>query len=97
MNTMSKMGQLSGETAEIVQRKVDQGLYADAESAVAEAVRLLDEYDREEALLAKFQVGIDELERGEGIPWNEEAKQRILREGRAAYERGDSPDPDVCP
>lgn len=88
---------VSQETAEIIQRKVDQGLYVDAGSAVAEAMRLLDEYDSDRDLRAKLQVAIDELERGEGIPWNDETKQRILREGRAAYERGDMPDPDVCP
>ncbi|HYP60991.1 MAG TPA: hypothetical protein VEQ36_11240 [Thermomicrobiales bacterium] len=94
---MSVTINVSEETAEMVQRKVDQGLYPDLETAWAEAARLLDEYDREEALLSKLQVGLDQLERGEGIPWNEETKQRILREGRAAYERGDIPDPDVCP
>jgi len=94
---MSVTINVSEETAEMVQRKVDQELYPDLETAWAEAARLLDEYDREEALLSKLQVGLDQLERGEGIPWNEETKQRILREGRAAYERGDIPDPDVCP
>jgi antitoxin ParD1/3/4 len=95
---MNKTIQLSDETIEILQRKIDQGLYADAETAVAEAVRRLNDKDHDdEALLDKLQIGINELERGDGIPWNEETKQRILREGRAAYERGDLPDPDVCP
>ena len=94
---MSKTVQLSGETAEIVQRKVDQGLYADAESAVAEAVRLLDEQDELLALRAKIQVGLDQVERGDLIPFNDETRRRIIQEGRAKYERGDPLNPDVCP
>ena len=94
---MTKLVPVSAEIAAIIERKVDQGLFENAESAVAEAVRRLDDGDEcDEALLAKLQIGIDELERGEGMPWNDETKQRIVREGRAAYERGDLPNPDVC-
>ena len=91
---MSKLIEVSDETAAIIERKVQQGLFPDAESAIAEAIQYLD--DRR-ALDAKLQVGLDELERGLGIPWNEETKRRILRDGRAAYERGEAPDPDVSP
>lgn len=94
---MTKLVPVSAEIAAIIERKVDQGLFENAESVVAEAVRRLDDGDEcDEALLAKLQIGIDELERGEGMPWNDETKQRIVREGRAAYERGDLPNPDVC-
>jgi len=95
--TMSKTVQIANETAEIIQRTVDQGLFPDPETAFAEAVRLLDELEDDHELRARLQVVLDEFARGKAIPWNEETKQHILREGREAHERGDLPDPDVCP
>ena len=94
---MSKTIEISEEVAAIVQQKVERGLYPDAGAAIAEAIRLLDEHDELVALRAKIQVGLDQAARGEVIPWNEETKLRIIREGREAYERGDPIDPDVCP
>ena len=94
---MSLTIEISEEDAALVQQKVEQGLYPDAAAALAEAIRLLDEHDELIALRARVQVGLDQMERGEVIPWNEETRQRIIREGREAYERGDPIDPDVYP
>jgi putative addiction module CopG family antidote len=94
---MRKTIEISEDAAALVQQKVDQGLYPDASAAIAEALRLLDEHDELLALRSRIQVGLDQMERGETIPWNDETKQRIIREGREAYERGDPIDPDVCP
>ena len=94
---MNRTIEISEEDAALVQQKVEQGLYPDAAAVIAEAIRLLDQHDELLALRAKIQVGLDQMERGEVIPWNEETKQRIIQEGREAYERGDPIDPDVCP
>lgn len=94
---MSVTVQISEETAEIIQRKVEQGLYADTETALAEAARLLDELDLDPNLVAQIQIGIDQAERGDVYPWNDETKQRIIREGSAKYERGDPIKRDVRP
>lgn len=94
---MSVTIKIAQETADLFQRKVDQGLYPDLETAYAEAARLLDEQDDLTALRAKLQVGLDQMQRGEVLLWNEETKQRIIREGEEAYERGDPVDPDVVP
>jgi Arc/MetJ-type ribon-helix-helix transcriptional regulator len=75
---MTKMVQVSDETAEIIQRQVDLGLYPDAESAVAEAIRLLDEHDDHYDLLAKLQVGIDQIARGDVVEWTPELNDRLF-------------------
>jgi len=74
--------------AALVQQKVGQGLYPDAGAAIAEAIRLLDEHDELVALRARIQVGLDQAARGDVVPFNEETRQRIIRKGRAKYERG---------
>lgn len=91
---MNKTVQLSEQTAEIVQRKVDQGLYQDAESAVAEAVRLLDEYDYERYLAAQLQIGVDEADRGEVLEWTPELNHQLFEEAMEMHRRGVRPDPD---
>jgi putative addiction module CopG family antidote len=94
---MSRSIEISEEAAAIVQMKVEQGLYPDAGAAIAEAIRLLDEHDELVALRARIQVGLDQAARGDVVPFNEETRQRIIRKGRAKYERGDALNPDVCP
>lgn len=94
---MTKTIQISEEDAALVEQKVEQGLYPDTQAAIAEAIRLLDEHDALAELRAKIQVGLDQAARGEVVPFNEETRQRIVREGRAKYERGDPLNPDVCP
>ena len=92
---MSVTIKVSEETAEIVQRKVDQGLYPDFETAWAEATRLLDEYADEQELRAALQIGIDEADRGEVLEWTPELNRRLLEEARELYRRGVKPDEDA--
>jgi Arc/MetJ-type ribon-helix-helix transcriptional regulator len=92
---MSVTVKVSEETAEIVQRKVDQGLYPDVETAWAEAARLHDEYADEQELRAALQIGIDEADRGEVLEWTPELNRRLLEEARELYRRGVKPDEDA--
>lgn len=63
---------LTPELESLVQSKVQSGRYQSASEVIREGLRLLDDQDRlREAQLAevrrKIQVGVDQLDRGEGI------------------------------
>lgn len=67
---------LTKELEQLVNDKVNSGKYQSVSEVIGEALRLLDERDRlQEARLAelkaKIRVGIEELERGEGIDGEE--------------------------
>jgi antitoxin ParD1/3/4 len=67
---------LTPELEQLVKDKVNSGRYHSVSEVMGEALRLLDERDRirEQRLAelkAKIQVGIEELERGEGIDGEE--------------------------
>lgn len=88
---------LDAQLEAVVQKKIEDGLYADARDVIHEALRLLDEHDRLRQFRAKLQIGLDQLDRGEGRPltpelW-EEIKQNVARKQR----EGHRPNPDVCP
>jgi len=81
-----------------IRAKVERGDYPDAGEVVREALRLLDDHDRQLAeLRAKLQVGIDELERGAWAEWTPELMDRLIREADEAYRSRERPDPGVCP
>lgn len=65
------------------------GQYADTDEAIDQALRLLDERRRSRELPAKLQIGVDQLHRGEGIPfmsgWSAD-RARVVRERVAAGE-----------
>ena len=69
---MTRTVRISEETAEIIQRQVDQGHHADMESAIAEAARLLHQRDEELELLEQSLVGISKADRGELLSWTPE-------------------------
>jgi antitoxin ParD1/3/4 len=79
-----------------IRQKVEGGRFPDAADVVREAMRLLDEQEQQlEALRAKLQVGLDELDRGEGDEWTPELMERLRREADEIYRRGTQPDPDA--
>ena len=64
---------LTPELEELVARKVESGRYQSASEVIREGLRLLDDQDRLKALQLdevrkKIQTGLDQLDRGEGIP-----------------------------
>ncbi|MBC6430618.1 type II toxin-antitoxin system ParD family antitoxin [Nostoc sp. HG1] len=67
---------LTPELEQLVKDKVTSGKYHSVSEVMGEALRLLEERDRLRdqriaELKAKIQVGIEELERGEGIDGEE--------------------------
>jgi antitoxin ParD1/3/4 len=79
---------LTPQLESFVQEKVASGLYTSASEVIREALRMLEEQDRVKAtklemLRKELQKGIDELDRGEGVPLDIEA---IKKEAKARKE-----------
>jgi antitoxin ParD1/3/4 len=83
---------LTPELEKLVTRKVESGLYQSASEVIREGLRLLDDQDRLRELRLdetrkKIQTGLDQLDRGEGIPGDEayarmKQKSRVFRQSR---------------
>ena len=81
---------LTKELEELVSGKVKTGLYQTASEVIREGLRLLEERDRLyhlrlEELRRDVKIGLDQLDRGEGVPFDPAAMKRRLRkkvEGR---------------
>ena len=78
---------LTPELEKLVASKVESGLYQSASEVIREGLRLLEDQDRLRELhfsevRKKIQTGIDQLDRGEGIPGDQvyaQMKQRSAR------------------
>ena len=72
---------------ELVKRKVEAGEYESASDLVVNALYLLAARDRflegeREELRREIQIGIDQCERGEVVPFDQETVKRIATAGR---------------
>jgi antitoxin ParD1/3/4 len=77
---------LTPELEKLVTRKVESGLYQSASEVIREGLRLLDNQDRLreihlDEIRKKVQTGLDQLDRGEGIP-GDEAYARMKQASR---------------
>ncbi len=78
---------LTRELEDYISRKVEMGLYKSASEVVREALRLLRQRDRtQQGELAELhrdiQTGLDQLDRGEGIPGEQVLAEIRGRAGR---------------
>ena len=83
---------LTPELEQMVHEKVETGMYNSASEVIRDALRLYKDFDevrqkRIEELRREIQIGLDELDRGEGILIRNEEEhkaffERIKREGR---------------
>lgn len=85
---------LPPELEERVCRKTSAGAYRSGIDVIEEALRLLDERDRDreekrQTLHLDIALGLEQLDRGEFTPFNDAAVNRIIRRGeqRLADER----------
>lgn len=74
---------LTPELEQLVAEKVESGRYTSASEVIREALRLLEEKDqvrqnRLAAIRRKIDRGLDQLDRGEGIP-ADQAQSRLRR------------------
>jgi len=72
--------QISGKAAKIISAKVAAGIYADTAEFITDIVLRADEFDRVklERLRRELQVGIDQLNRGEGVPLDAKKINRAI-------------------
>jgi len=77
---------LTKELEQLVTVKVKSGLYRTASEVIREGLRLVEERDRLyqlrlEELRRDVRTGLDQLDRGEGKPFDPTAVKRRLRKG----------------
>jgi antitoxin ParD1/3/4 len=64
----------------MIREKVESGLYNNSSEVVREALRLMERRDREQQLRAALNVGLDDLARGDIVPWTPEFMEQLNRE-----------------
>lgn len=88
---------LTPELEAMIREKVESGLYNNSSEVVREALRLMERRDKEERLRAALAIGLDEIERGEGVEYTPQLLEEIDREADRLIAEGEPLDPDVCP
>jgi antitoxin ParD1/3/4 len=90
--------QLSSDIEERILQKVERGDFPDANEVLREAMRLLDEQERQlEELRARLRPGLEQLDRGEGVMFTPELVSEMRRDAEERFSRGERPNPDVVP
>ena len=80
----------------LIQQKLESGPYRSADDVVENALLALDE--REQTRLLRLRALVrDGFESGDAIPVTAELMDEIEREAEEAYQRGETPNSDVCP
>jgi antitoxin ParD1/3/4 len=64
----------------MIQQKAQSGRYNNASEVVREALRLLEERDAFQRLAAAIDVEVQEIKRGEEIPWTPDLIATLRRE-----------------
>ena len=90
--------QLPADVEARVREKVARGEFSDADAVIREAMRLLDEQERQLAQLrAMLQVGLTQLDQGEGVPFTPDLVTQMRRDAEERFQRGERANPDVGP
>lgn len=80
---------LTPELEEFVEQKVRSGRYHSASEVISEGLRLLDDHDRDQDPIQevrnRIQIGLDQLDRGEGIPGDK--VYTAMKQRSAAFRR----------
>ena len=89
---------LSPEMETFIKGKVASGYYGNATEVIRDAIRRMQaEEGRVTAWQAAIKVGDEQLERGEGVPYNADALSDITQSAIGAMRSGKATDPDVLP
>lgn len=73
---------------EFVQQELARGEYRDASDLVSEALRLLQQKRRHDALREEIRIGLEQAERGEVAPLDMEEIRAEVRRRMAARNQG---------
>jgi antitoxin ParD1/3/4 len=71
--------QLSPEAEATIRELMGRGDYSDPEAVVEEALRVLAEQIQYDRLKAAIAVGMEQIERGEVVPWTPDFLDRLKR------------------
>jgi len=89
---------LSPEMETFIKGKVATGFYGNATEVIRDAIRRMqDEEARVQAWKAAVKLGDDELDRGEGTPYDAKALKEITRAAIGDMHSGKPMNPDVLP
>lgn len=89
---------LSPEMEEFIKRKVASGFYGNATEVVRDAIRRMQAEDlRLEAWQAAIKKGDEQLDRGEGLEYSPNMRERITQEAIVDMHSERPMDPDVLP
>jgi antitoxin ParD1/3/4 len=80
--------------AALIPEQVASGRYADTGEVVGEALRLLDERDRLAWMRARVAEGLEEIERGDTVPYSRDLMELLKREAEEDVRNG-VPDDDA--
>ena len=72
----------------MIREKVDSGMYNNASEVVREALRLLEQQDRDRRLREELAIGVEQIARGETVPWTPELLQKLKAQSKAAAAAG---------
>ena len=88
---------LTPEVEAMIRERVASSRYSDASAVVQEALRHLEEHERLEHLRALLEVGRQDELRGDWVAFSPEWMADLHRRVEERFQRGEEPDPDVCP
>jgi antitoxin ParD1/3/4 len=88
---------LTPELEAMIRQRVESGRYNNASEVVRDALRHLEEHERSEHLNSLLAVGLEQAQRGELVTFTPELFEEIDRRVEEMFQRGEEPDPDVCP
>jgi antitoxin ParD1/3/4 len=88
---------LDAHASELVQRRVDEGRYADAAAMISEALQLLEEHEKLRYLRRALAEADAQFDRGEYVEWTPDFMDRLVEESEEMYRQGVKPHPDICP
>jgi antitoxin ParD1/3/4 len=64
----------------MIRAKVESGMYNNASEVVREALRIMEREEKLHRLRGEVQLGFDQLDRGERIPFTSQTMERLRRE-----------------
>jgi putative addiction module CopG family antidote len=88
---------LDADVAELIQRRVDDGRYADATAVIREALQLQEEREKHKYVRAALAKAIAQADQGDEVEWTPDLMDRLVEESEEMYRQGIKPHPDVCP
>jgi putative addiction module CopG family antidote len=88
--------QLPADLEASIKQRVASGRFDDEVDVIREAMKALGAHEHQRLLRLRALVR-EGFESGDGVELTTELMDEIEREAEEAYQRGERPDPDVCP